>query len=156
MESSVPATAACAAVGVALGLIAHLGFFIHGEWHVRAPEIFVSHVGLLALFTCGTILYNGALAVVFKLGLVTSLAYLAAMVSSILVYRIWFHALSKAGFEGPWFLRTSKIWHVWVCRNSTNHLYLDKLHRQYGDFIRTGRSFACLSLAVRHELTKYP
>ncbi|KAK4185891.1 cytochrome P450 [Podospora australis] len=131
-------------VGVALGLIAHHGFFIHGEWHVQAPEIFVSHIFIPLFFAAGTVLsrygFESSIlpGTVFSAGLLASICYLVTLSTSILVYRVFFHELTKQGFQGPFYLRTSKIWHVWKCRTSKNHLFLDKIHKQYGDFVRTG------------------
>ncbi|KAF7531612.1 hypothetical protein G7054_g8695 [Neopestalotiopsis clavispora] len=128
-------------VGVAAGLIAHLGFFIKGEWHVRAPEIFVFHATLYPALAFGVVFYQGShLGELLQYGLIACVAYLSTLLASILAYRIWFHPLTKAGFKGPLWMRTSKIWHVWVCRTSQNHLFLDKLYKDYGEFIRTGPS----------------
>lgn len=139
MDAS-PLTSSSAIFGIILGLVAHRGLFIKGEWHVRAPEIFLSHLGLFTLLLGGSVFSsNKTLAVIFALGLVAYTTYLISLTMSILLYRIWFHPLSKAGFKGPFFLRTSKIWHVWICRHSTNHLFLDSLHQKYGDFVRTGQ-----------------
>ncbi|KAK0634267.1 cytochrome P450 [Bombardia bombarda] len=126
-------------LGVVLGLIAHLGFFIRGEWHVLAPQIFVSHSLLFISLSAGTIFcHSSGVGQLWAAGLITSSCYLAALLTSILVYRIWFHPLTRAGFKGPFYLSTSKICHVWECRWSLNHVFLDGLHKKYGDFIRTG------------------
>lgn len=135
----------CSLLGGLLGLIAHHGFFIHGEWHVRAPEIFLSHVFLFSLLTAGSILYHGSgTGSLFAAGLVTSICYLSVLLTSILVYRIWFHPLTRAGFKGPFYMRTSKIWHVWKVRTSKNHLLLDQIRKEYGDFVRTGETLPIL------------
>ena len=62
-----------------------------------------------------------------------------ALLTSIAVYRVLFHRLSRAGFPGPPLARISKFWHVWACRDSKNHLVLDRLAQVYGDFVRTGK-----------------
>ncbi|KAK2591112.1 hypothetical protein QQS21_011200 [Conoideocrella luteorostrata] len=72
--------------------------------------------------------------------LLTSATYLVSLFTSILFYRIFFHQLTKFGFNGPLHMRTSKLWHVWHCRKSQNHLFLDDLNKKYGDFVRTGPS----------------
>lgn len=127
-------------LGAILGLSAHHGIFIHGEWHIRAPEIFVFHVLLLASLSTGAIWFHGVyLGVLFAAGLTTTVLYLTSLFTSILVYRVWFHPLTRGGFNGPWHMRTSKLWHVWACRTSRNHLLLDGIHMRYGDFVRTGK-----------------
>lgn len=54
------------------------------------------------------------------------------------IYRLFFHPLRR--FPGPVLARVSKLWHVFHCINSRNYLLLDKLHLQYGEFVRTGES----------------
>ncbi|KAI1270202.1 cytochrome P450 [Xylariaceae sp. FL1019] len=127
--------------GSVLGLIAHHGFFIHGEWHVQAPSILMSHLLALGSLLAGTLfLQDPFVNRIFTFGLCVISCYVATLLASILAYRIWFHPLSRAGFQGPLYMRTSKLWHVWQCRHSTNHLIMEKLYKQYGDFIRTGPS----------------
>ncbi len=132
-------SATASAVGAVLGLVAHHGFFIHGEWHVQAPEILISHLLVFGSLSAGALLFRASeLGYFFTAGFNVIVLYLTTLLVSILTYRIWFHPLSKAGFKGPLYMRTSKLWHVWQCRTSTNHLIMDRLNREYGDFIRTG------------------
>ena len=128
------------AIGVVFGLCVHLSLFIHGEWHVQAPTIFLLHATLYALLSTGAVVYYGSsVGKLWTAGLIMSICYLVAMLTSIIIYRIRFHRLGKAGFNGPFYMRVSKLFHVWNCRTSKNHLLLDRLQKQYGDFIRTGR-----------------
>ena len=62
--------------------------------------------------------------------------YIASLTTSIVVYRKVFHRLR--GFPGPWMAGVSKIWHVLHVLDSHNHIFLDKLHDEYGNFVRTG------------------
>ncbi|TAQ86938.1 hypothetical protein B7494_g4735 [Chlorociboria aeruginascens] len=127
--------------GVLLGLFAHLGLFIRGEWHVYAPSIFVSHTLLYASLSTGAVIYHGSsVGKLWTAGLIMSACYLAALLFSIFIYRTCFHRLTRAGFHGPFYMRVSKIFHVWKCRTSQNHLFLGGLQKQYGDYIRTGPS----------------
>ncbi|KAI4244342.1 MAG: hypothetical protein L6R40_003068 [Gallowayella cf. fulva] len=66
--------------------------------------------------------------------------YLTTLLTSITVYRVYFHRLSRAGFPGPRSARITKLWHAWACKDSRSFLVLDSLARQYGDFVRTGPS----------------
>ncbi|KAI1431257.1 cytochrome P450 [Xylaria sp. CBS 124048] len=139
--SGLPPSVLAAGAGVGLGLIAHHGFFINGEWHVRAPEILISHMMLYGGLSAGSLVYRGTESGdKCLLGLIVAACYLVSLITSILAYRIWFHPLTRAGFDGPLYMRTSKIWHVWQCRTSKNHLLMGKLNKEYGDFIRTGPS----------------
>ncbi|KAI0202863.1 cytochrome P450 [Astrocystis sublimbata] len=127
--------------GVVLGLLAHQGVFIRGEWHVQAPEILISHLLVFGFLSTGAFLFRASdLGYVFTASLNVVILYLITLLTSVLSYRIWFHPLSRAGFKGPLLMRTSKLWHVWQCRNSMNHHIMESLHREFGDFIRTGPS----------------
>lgn len=125
--------------GIVLGLLAHHGFFIHGEWHLQAPQIFLFHTFLFMFTSVGTVWFRGsAESNLFLAAFLTSIWYLVALLASIASYRIWFHALTKGGFRGPWNMRISKLCHVWSCRTPRNHILLDQLNKEYGDFVRTG------------------
>ncbi|RAL17616.1 cytochrome P450 [Aspergillus homomorphus CBS 101889] len=118
-------------VALTLGALAgtgiHHSLFINGEWHIQAPAVLVSHLGAFGLII---LLYS----IVAYYGT----GYLVALFTSITIYRIFFHRLSH--FDGPFWARVSKLWHVWKVRDSKNHIFLAGLHAQYGDFIRTGPS----------------
>ena len=125
--------------GILGGFIVHHGLFIRGEWHVQAPQIAVFHLGLYLVFPFLAHLYRSTtLGVVCRAVVLFSYGYLPGLLASILIYRAFFHRLVKAGFQGPWYAGLTKLWHVWACRKSKNHLVLDELHRRYGDFVRTG------------------
>ncbi|RAL06171.1 cytochrome P450 [Aspergillus ibericus CBS 121593] len=113
--------------GGALGVSIHHGLFIHGEWHVQAPTIFLGH--LLAFSLLHVFLDSG-----ISLCIITN--YLFCLLSSIIIYRVFFHPLRH--FPGPLSARLTKLWHVWKARDSRNHRVLEDLRLQYGDFVRTG------------------
>lgn len=127
------------ALAVITAVFVHHGLFVHEEWHLHSAAILFYHSLALVLYTaflaiveqCATIPALMAATSVFG-------AYLTALLTSIAVYRVLFHRLSRAGFPGPPLTRISKLWHVWACRDSKNHLVLDRLAQQYGDFVRTG------------------
>ncbi|MCJ1320172.1 hypothetical protein MMC15_005510 [Xylographa vitiligo] len=52
------------------------------------------------------------------------------------IYRVFFHRLHS--FPGPGLAKVSKFWNVAKTIDSSNYRLLDSLHRQYGDFVRTG------------------
>lgn len=126
--------------GTALGITAHLALFIHGEWHVRAPEIFIFHCVLFTSTLTANTLSSGTEYYSFFEGILyMSYCYVSVLLTSIMVYRLWFHRLTRDEFPGPWYLRVSKLCHVWAVRRSKNYVVLDDLHRKYGDFVRTGK-----------------
>jgi hypothetical protein len=119
-----------------VGIFMHLCIFIHGEWHIRAPVILLGH----SFLVLAIVFYNIYLleAHSWRQTILLISGYFTSLLLSILTYRVFFHRLSKAGFPGPLWARFSKIPHLWHCRQSQNHLYLESLHRKYGDFVRTG------------------
>ncbi|KAI1318351.1 cytochrome P450 [Xylariaceae sp. FL0255] len=115
------------ALGTLAGVLSHTCLFIHGEWHVQAPQLLIAHGTILALVVFVNV--HDGLPILFG-------SYVLALLASITIYRAFFHRL--AGFDGPWYARVSKLWHPWAARNCQNHLVLDALHKKYGDFVRTG------------------
>lgn len=65
-------------------------------------------------------------------------SFTLALFLSMAIYRTFFHRIRH--FPGPRLARVSKLWHTYHCLNGQNHLLLERLHRQYGDFVRTGPS----------------
>ncbi len=127
------------AIAAITAIVAHQGLFVHGEWHLHSPAILFYHLLALVLYTAFLITVEQC-AMISAVLVATSVfaAYLTALLTSIAVYRVLFHRLSRAGFPGPPLARISKFWHVWACRDSKNFLVLDRLAQQYGDFVRTG------------------
>ncbi|KAK0660783.1 Tryprostatin B 6-hydroxylase [Cercophora samala] len=119
--------------GAALsGVAIHLGLFIRGEWHVHSPDILCTYGALVAVSTLAGIVYETSLAG-------QALAFhLLGLTASIVIYRIFFHRLTRAGFPGPFWARFTKLGHVWYSRHSKNNLYLHELNAKYGDVVRTG------------------
>lgn len=114
------------------------------EWHIQAPQIVRSHSAILCIAVVDALYYDdqSPLGVLFRAVITGAISYMVTLLLSILTYRVAprLHRLTRANFPGPWLLRTSKLWHVWACRTSMNHFYLDDLFRRYGDFVRTGPS----------------
>lgn len=123
-----------------LGALAHQTLFIHGECHILAPELLIFHSGLFITLLAGWSFFdNATYGPLMKALNCVAYFYVLTLLGSIVLYRIFFHPLTKAGFRGQWYARVTKLWHVWAARNSKNHLVLDQLHHEYGDFVRTGR-----------------
>lgn len=119
------------------GALSHTLIFIHGEWHLQATRLlqfYLSCFGALFIFEC-SFFGRSLLGAAAKTLLVFS-TYNVSLSTSIVLYRLFFHSLCR--YQGPFFARISKLWHVAHCRGSKNHLLMERLHRQYGDFVRTG------------------
>ncbi|OLN85286.1 Tryprostatin B 6-hydroxylase 2 [Colletotrichum chlorophyti] len=129
------------ALGLLCGSAVHLGFFIHGEWHVQAPQILLDHLWFFSCFAALSSYYKGTVLGDLSYSLlILFCGYLPGLLGSITIYRVFYHRLTTSGFRGPWYARITKLWHVWAARDCKNHLVLEKLHEQYGDFVRTGPS----------------
>jgi tryprostatin B 6-hydroxylase len=121
----------------ALGVSAHLLVFIRGEWHLRAPGVVVCHVAALATgISLHTHKSPEAASSIAVWWLQCFPYYLFGMFTSITIYRLFFHRIRH--FPGPRAAAFSKLWSVYQCRDSRNHLFLDGLHKKYGNFVRTG------------------
>ncbi|PWY82104.1 benzoate 4-monooxygenase cytochrome P450 [Aspergillus heteromorphus CBS 117.55] len=117
----------------------HRGLFIHGEWHIQAPTILLAHLGVFALvIVCYHVATEHGDTFSYDVPCLFAAGYLVSLFASMTVYRVFFHRLS--GFDGPFWARITKLWHVWKVRDAQNHVLLGGLHERYGDFIRTGPS----------------
>ena len=127
------------AVAATIGILSHVTIFITGEHHLEGPTWLNLFISVLSLSLIGQAvpgdvqLQRMAADVLFVI-----MSFGASLFTSIVVYRVFFHRLRS--FPGPFFARITKFWHVWkVLRRSDNFRQLDRLHRKFGDFVRTGR-----------------
>jgi hypothetical protein len=128
---SKPIFASCA------GVLAHYLVFIHGQWHLQAPAVVKAHL-ILGLSVIALEIWNRGNTYKSYVGaLALNFCYLTSLFASIIVYRLYFHRIRY--FPGPCMAATSKLWHVWQCRDSRNHLVLEQLYQKYGKFVRTGK-----------------
>lgn len=122
-----------------LGTASHLGHFITGEHHLRAPKLLALYMVLAFIVFLGQIVNNDFDLRYASLASIAVIAtYVASLFNSIAIYRLFFHRTKK--FPGPTLAKVSKLWHASKVLNSDQHLLLDRLHKQYGDFVRTGQS----------------
>ena len=126
-------------VAGAAGVIAHVGLFNRGEWHMKGPHIVVSHVLLIIANVLLDLRPQASSQILPHVSCLFS-CYACGVFLSIAVYRLSpFHRLHH--FPGPRLAAVSKIWHVWQCRDSRNHELMRKLYEEFGDFVRIGRFF---------------
>lgn len=124
-------------VPLILGILAHNCIFMRGEWHIRAPFVLKCHVAVFVLGVLVDLAYGSAnLSNSLRTSALAMFMYASALLASMTVYRKFFHRLR--GFPGPWMAGVTKLWHVYHCVDSQNHLLLDKMHQKYGQFVRTG------------------
>jgi len=127
-------------LGALSGIAIHHGLFIHGEWHNQAPEIFCLYTTILTCVVLYPLIFHKPeLIVTLCSDLRTAtLSHFLGLTASILIYRRFFHPLNKINLQGPQWARYSKIWQIWLNRDSKNHLYLHQLYQKYGDVVQTG------------------
>lgn len=135
-QISMPSIPQHIAAGAA-GVLIHHSIFIYGEWHLHATKL----LGLHAIAYAGFILLEAFHRNISWLAALTVSSqifsiYTLCLLASISIYRVFFHRLR--GFPGPVLASVSKLWHVAQCLDSKNHILLEKLHQEYGDFVRTG------------------
>ncbi|KAF7543399.1 hypothetical protein G7046_g10009 [Stylonectria norvegica] len=117
----------------AVGLLAHSLYFIHWSQDTAALKVAVGHVVALTALLSAEIFAHG-----LKEGLLAGLAnfaaYLAALFTSIIVYRIFFHRLRH--FPGPLGGRCSKLYGFNLTLGGKAHEEYDALLNHYGEFVR--------------------
>lgn len=122
----------------ALGVLSHLAVLIRIKPMVQGPPLALAvlsapsiiFVTLRCLTTAG--LYSVATATTIWYG-----SYMAGVLVSMLAYRTFFHRLRH--YPGPRLASLTQFHHVWNIKNKIDHYkYVDKLHKQYGDFVRIG------------------
>lgn len=121
-----------------IGVAVHLLYFKRGEHHLYALQYL--EVSTFAFATSVFLLSQW-----FDLSLRTSVlttgshttSLLCGLFASLLTYRIYFNPLNK--FAGPFWARITRLHIASLVFGKFNaHLILQRQHRQYGDFVRTG------------------
>ncbi|KAJ5656226.1 hypothetical protein N7507_008176 [Penicillium longicatenatum] len=78
----------------------------------------------------------------FRVGVITS-GFNTGLASSIGVYRLFFHRLHR--FPGPTLSKLSRFYDAYLAgKNVQYNVELERLHKTYGDFIRTGPREICI------------
>lgn len=117
------------------GIMSHICFYKYGEHHMKAPILFWFYLVSFSLGLYKTTLNYGFSEALWQSSTVFT-AHLLGLFFSIAIYRRFFHRLRS--FPGPLMASLTKLWHAAHTLDSQNHLVLDKLHKRYGDFVRTG------------------
>ncbi|KAI1819538.1 cytochrome P450 [Xylaria intraflava] len=121
------------------GLLAHWGYYNHGEHDLQAANIAKAHGALL--FVIGyvkaqaeSIASRQAARETLMLGCV----YALSLFTSIVIYRLFYSPLRSV--PGPISMRISKLAHVWTTMDHRNQncKMLYDLEKKYGKIVRTG------------------
>ncbi|KAG8159732.1 hypothetical protein KVR01_010369 [Diaporthe batatas] len=129
-----------ASVIVGIGL--HVVLFRHGEWHLFVYKFkFIHILAVLLLIVVGVHLtipgkgwaQDASAASCLVAGLVSGVW------SSMLVYRAFFHRLTRQGFSGPFVARLSQFYQTSLAaKNLRISDEIEVLHKKYGDIVRIG------------------
>lgn len=121
------------------GVASHLLYFIHGEFHLRAPKVarfYLVAFVLVAVFETNS-LDSPLLHAVIAASCIAG-TYASALFASMLIYRSFFHKLRQ--FPGPPLAKLTKFYHAYKVRDFKQCVWLHEVHEKYGDFVRTGPS----------------
>ena len=84
----------------------------------------------------------------FQAFLLAYALFYASLLSSIILYRVSpFHPLAK--YPGPLIGKISQLWLAWNALDGRVNLYMKRVHEEYGDVVRIGRSFGLRLFSVR-------
>ncbi|KAI0487366.1 cytochrome P450 [Xylaria cf. heliscus] len=120
-----------------LGIASHLLYFIHGELNKQAGNIVVFFITAYTALLVLCMLPCGATSQAWLVATVFFAVYQIALGSSIAVYRLLLHRSSY--FPGPKQAALTKWYGAFVAHKTQRyHSELRRLHRTYGDIIRTG------------------
>ncbi|KAK3312632.1 cytochrome P450 [Apodospora peruviana] len=116
------------------GILSHLLYFIRGYHVTSAYGILMAHTSIYAALTVAATSQTGLVSgILVSTAMFTS--YLAALFTSIIIYRVFFHRLSH--FPGPLFAKMTKFYGPWTNRNGQMHIEQNKLFEKYGsDIVR--------------------
>lgn len=115
------------------GLLSHVLYFIRGYHDTRSLPIFLGHAG--AYFFCTAVL--GVKIGLWRGAVVSSVlfaSYLAALFTSIVIYRLFFHPLRH--FPGPLAAKITRFYGPWTARNGQMHLEHIRITKEYGNIVR--------------------
>lgn len=119
------------------GLLAHWGFFIHGEKDLKAANIARIHfLAILCLAYFFSNFYNISNREALLRSLSLGAIYTASMFTSIIIYRLYLSPLHV--IPGPLRMRISKLPHIWDQAHYRNCEVLHELQKVHGDVVRTG------------------
>lgn len=132
-----------ALTGAVIGVTSHVLYWSRGLKTPQSSRIFYSHLVIFIIIAASTIKTHGLLP-----GLLVAWAvcgsYMAGLFTSMTIYRVFFHRLSR--FPGPFPGKVSKLYSVWLARNSKLYQEVSDMCDKYGDIVRTGMFSAFMDM----------
>lgn len=132
-----------------LGCVLHVLVFVRGEYHTHTPKMLRGYVVFIFAVFLIEREYSTSTSYAWN-AILSTASHLLGLFGSITMYRICFHPLRA--FPGPRSLKVSKLFHVSRVLNGQNHVFLEKIRREYGSFVRTGKPHY-LTTSWRDKLT---
>ncbi|KAH9898967.1 cytochrome P450 monooxygenase-like protein [Xylariomycetidae sp. FL2044] len=135
MDIPLPHLALCSA---GLGVFSHLAYFIRGEHHSTVHILFLLAVTYPLISIAALTQYAGLpLLGAVQTSIVAYTAYLGALFTSMITYRVYFHPLRQ--FPGPRLATVTQFYHLFQVKTRLdNFKYLDRMHVEYGKYVRVG------------------
>ncbi|KAI0687111.1 high nitrogen upregulated cytochrome P450 monooxygenase 2 [Cerioporus squamosus] len=119
---------------VSLAVLVHQIFRTHETYRISAHAVLLLGPPTLLLVLDGYL--AGVLPTATTL-LLYHVQYLSALAALVVLYRISpFHPLWP--YPGPFWCRTTKLWHAALATTGRQPQYLQQLHEKYGDIVRIG------------------
>ncbi|PIG82069.1 cytochrome P450 [Aspergillus arachidicola] len=122
-----------------LGVLLHITIFRTSfcvENHIYNLLGLYATVVLFLFYTYFTITVLSPVQVLGRVALLTTL-FNTSLISSISIYRLFFHRLHP--FPGPFACKLTRFYSAFLAaKNIQYNVELKRLHKQYGDFVRTG------------------
>jgi tryprostatin B 6-hydroxylase len=122
----------------AAGIASHAAYFRRGEHHLHAIRYIQTFVVVYAASVIGPVNYTGQEpSAAFVTTTLLSSAWLAGVYSSLLIYRAFFHPLSK--FPAPSMnARLGSLWLTTHFRGLDGYQKLQEMHENFGRYVRVG------------------
>ena len=124
-------------LATATGVLLHRGYFIYGEHDRHADTI--ARIALLALGVVFFYYWRGQALPATQATrdtILTAGAFCGGLFGSITFSRLFWSPIQH--LPGPFWAKVSKLYHVAHIIRADNYRYMDKLHHEYGDIVRTG------------------
>jgi hypothetical protein len=130
------------ALSLLAGVVSHHLLFRPVEIDGYAWQLFFTYLIAFSVLIFGHVCLSGysAIMALARVSLIVT-AYNAGAVTSIIIYRAFFHPLNR--FPGPFWAKISRFY---AMNNAAKQVQaykdIQNLHNEYGDIVRVGASFS--------------
>lgn len=125
-------------IAASVGLLSHIFYFVRGEHHQHTLQYLqILFYGFFPSSFILARLLQVPYAQAMQLGAILIGSYFTALWMSMLIYRAFFHRLNS--FPGPRLAKLSKFYQVFTGLRLDAFRRSHAAHKQYGNFVRTGK-----------------